>query len=60
MKIGDRVKNADVTERSIPAYRAARGTVVGVSFDQDVLRVHWDSDDSPEPNPRKASTVCLA
>lgn len=41
-KEGDRVKHADVTAASIPAYRAMRGTVVG--FDWTRVLVKWDCD----------------
>lgn len=58
--VGSLVKNSDIRPTSIPAYAAARGTVVWVSDTGDALRVHWRSDSSPEPFPRRAATVVLA
>jgi hypothetical protein len=58
LKEGDRVKYSDVKETSIPAYRDARGTIVEVSpYYGGSVRVHWDSDSTPEPHFRDASTV---
>ena len=58
MQIGDRVKRSDVTEQSIPAFKALRGTVVMVSFG-GCVRVHWDGDSEPEFGYRDDTTVCL-
>lgn len=58
--VGDRVKFADAdSPLSIPAYRAMRGTVVGIAGPER-LRVHWDCDPSPEPYFRRQETVALA
>ncbi len=58
--VGSLVKNSDIRPTSIPAYAAARGTVVWVSDTGNALRVHWRSDSSPEPFPRRTTTVVLA
>jgi hypothetical protein len=52
------VRYSDVTESSIPAYKAARGTVVFVSESGKRCRVCWDSDGNySEPNTRHSDTV---
>lgn len=42
LRTGARVRHADASERSIPAYRDMRGTVVG--FDWTYVLVQWDCD----------------
>lgn len=46
-KPGDRIRKADATPDSIPAYRNMRGTVVdviGVPPHKTMVRVQWDCD----------------
>jgi hypothetical protein len=58
MKIGDRVMKSDVDERSIPAYRALRGTVIAVSKDGRLCRVEWGRNDA-DVFPRRVETVMV-
>ncbi len=60
-QVGDRVRRSDVTERSIPAFRAARGRVVEVREDElgSRARVHWVGDSTPESGFRGSSTIEL-
>ncbi len=57
-ELGDRVKRADITPESIPAYRDMRGKVVAVSAHGGV-RVCWGPDDT-DVLFRDPETICLA
>ena len=56
MKVGDKVKKADATESSIPAYRDMRGEVVQVDR-YGWVRVKWSCDKTPDFTFRNPSTL---
>lgn len=56
--VGTRVMRADITEASIPAYRAMRGTVV--ESNAHSCRVRWDGDREPDSLPRSWNDIAEA